>query len=93
MLLLRPNHQRVSVLDRTFVVQVYRNLEGPEGGYASQYLLRPLVNTWEGFIDPVVKFRHSLLRAFQDERQGGRWCIDQSSHVLCGMPCITAANW
>lgn len=75
---LRPNYQRLGIVDRSVVLQLYRNLVDQPHGYSSEYVFHPLHQRYEGFIDPIAALRVSALRAFKDPQQGGRWMIDQS---------------
>lgn len=78
---LRPNFQRLNGVDTGFTCQLYRNLQDDPDGYFSQFMLRPVATRYEGFMDCIVGYHHSQLRAFRDPEQGGRWVIDQSGMV------------
>lgn len=63
-----PNHIRV--------YQLYRSLVDEPGGYRSDQVVTPDAVNWEGFADPFVCYRYTLLRAVFDTRSSC-WFVDQ----------------
>lgn len=61
---------------RIRLLQVYRSLVDEPGGYRSDQVVLPEPLCWEGFVDPFVAYRYSLLRVVYDTRSSC-WFVDQ----------------
>lgn len=72
---------RTVSVDPTCVLQIYRNLCDVDRGYLKQYMLMPMNDRYEGFIDGIVQFQPTLLAAKVPANQGGRIVIDQSALI------------
>lgn len=58
------------------IVQFYGNLYDRKGGYMEEYTIRP--TSQQPHIQPLARLNLSKMTCFKDDKEGGRWRVDQS---------------